>query len=317
MSKLGRLVRGLIYSGVLMAAIVVGSLYSLRLVTQRGTVEVPNLYSMSLDEALDVLAERGLVLHKSESRFSPVIPSQHIISQDPLPDAVVRRGRPVLVVVSKGQQFVTVPNVEGRSLRAGRIALRQQGLTSGRISWMHHAAQANVVIAQVPEPGESGVREQPVDLLVSLGQRKRVYRIPNFIGHSIEETSKALNQLGLEIGEVDTRVEPQLPQGQVLSQAPEAGARIVEGDMVKITMSIPTKVGRGAEDIFGAIIYRTTPGFIKRQIRVEVIDNQGSREIYRQMHRPVDEIMLPFVYRPPATIRVYQDDELMLERAYE
>ncbi len=314
----GQLVRGVVYSTALGAAIVVGALLSLRLVTTgAGTVEVPNLYNTSLDEALDLLAERELELRKGESRYSPVIPRLHIISQDPLPDTVVRRGRPVVVVVSKGHQYVTVPNVTGRALRAGRIALRQQSLKSGRISWMHHDTDADVILAQSPGPTDPAVRDNAVDLLVSLGPRKRVYRVPNFVGNNIEDSTKVLNRLGLEIGEVETKVDPTLPQGQVLEQTPASGARILEGETVKLLMSIPTEVGRGAEDNFGALIFRSTPGFFKRQVRAEVIDNQGSREVYRQMHLPAEEIMVPFVYRAPATIRVYQDDVLVLERAYE
>lgn len=313
-----RLIYGIIYSSALAAAVVVGALVSLRAVTHaRGTVEVPNLYNTSLDEALDLLAARDLELRKAESRYSSVIPQHYIIRQDPLPNTVVRRGRAVLVVVSKGNQYVTAPTLVGRPLREGRIALRQQGLQTGRVAWIHHTQDANIIMAQSPEPGTATVQDGTVDLLVSLGPRHLVYRTPTLVGNSIDEATKVINALGLELGEVDTHVDPSLPQGMVLEQTPEPGARVTQGDTITLAMSIPTEVGRGAEDIFGALIFRTSPGFFKRQVRVEVIDNKGSREVYRQMHLPAEETVVPYVYRLPATIKVFQDDELVRERVYD
>lgn len=313
-----RIVQAIVYASVLTAAISIGALLSLRVATSaRGTVEVPNLYNTSLEQALDQLAERDLELHKAESRYSAVIPQHHVISQDPLPGTTVRRGRPVRVVISKGQEYDNVPNVIGRTLRAGRIMLRKDGFQSGRISWVPHRSPENEIIAQAPPAGAPGVRNSKIDLLVSLGPRKRVYRMPKLTGRSIDETRNALNTLGLELGELDTRIDPTLPQGQVLEQKPEPGTRIVEGDEVSLVMSIPSEVGRAAQTNFGAVIFRTSPGFFKRQIRIELIDPLGSREIYRQMHLPASEVTVPYTYHVPATVKVYQDDRLVLERTHE
>ena len=313
-----RLFHGLIYATVLGAAIVIGALSSLRVVSRsRGTVEVPNLYNRALEEALDLLADRDLELRKAESRHSAVIPQHHIISQDPLPGTTVRRGRPVRVVISKGQKYGTLPTVTGRTLRVGRILLRKDGFESGRISWMPYTAAENEIVAQAPPAGTPGVKGHPVDLLVSLGPRKRVYRMPTLLGHSIDESTQALNSLGLELSEVETRVNARLPQGQILQQEPEPGSRIVEGESVRLVMSTPTKVGRGAQVEFGAVVFRTSPGFFKRQVRIELIDENGSREVYRQMHLPAQEVLVPYSYRVPATVKVFQDDRLVLERVHE
>jgi len=313
-----RILRGVFYAPLLGAAIVFAGLVSLRVATHgRGTVEVPNLFNKSLNEALTILAEADLELRKADERYSDSIPESHILRQDPLPGTVVRRGRPVRVVVSKGHRFARVPNVTGRALRVGRIALVQDGFKSGHISWVHNQADENVILAQSPAAGGSAVRDSPVDLLVSLGPRKNAYRMPSLLGKRIDNVTTMLTVLGLEVGDVETTVNPALPQGQILAQDPVAGARIVEGDTVKLTMSVPTPVGREAEINFGVVVFRPSPGFFKRQIRVEVIDNQGAREVYRQMHFPAEEVMVPYQYRPPATVKVFQDNELVLERVHE
>jgi len=313
-----RAIRILIYACLLSAGLVVGGLYSVGLVTHRGgTVEVPNLYNKTLDEALDLLGESQLELRKDESRYSALIPEHHIISQDPSPGTVVRRRRPVTVVVSRGNQYSPVPGVTGKSLRAGRILLRQGGFQSGHISWIHHGAEENTIVAQTPEGGDSAVRDSTVDLLVSLGARQKVYRLPDFTQRSIDEASKLVHDLGLDLGEVQTRINPDLPQGKVLEQDPKAGARVQEGDTIRFVMSVPAELGRRAVDHFAVVTYRATPGFFKRQVRIEIIDNSGAQEVHRAMHFPAEVISVPYAYRPPATVKVYEDDTLMLERTHE
>ena len=308
----------LVYASLLFAGLVGGGLYSVRFVTHRGgTVEVPNLYNKSLDEALDLLGENELELRKEESRYSALIPEHHIISQDPSPGTVVRQRRPVTVVVSRGHEYSGVPVVTGKPLRAGRILLRQEGFQSGHISWIHHASQENTVVAQTPRGGNAAVKDSTVDLLVSLGHRQKVYRLPDFTERSIDEVTKFVHDLGLDLGEVETRIDPDLPQGQVLEQEPVPGSRVREGDAIRLVMSIPAKLGQRASYHFAVVLYRTTPGFFKRQVRIEVIDNRGAQEIHRAMYYPAEVISIPYSYRAPATVKVYQDDVLMLERTHE
>lgn len=97
---------------------------TLTLVVSLGAV--PDVTGATLDDATGLLQAVGLSIQSSEA-YDDDVPAGKIISQRATTDPV-SAGDPIAVVVSKGPEMVTVPDVSGKTLNEARDALRAAGL---------------------------------------------------------------------------------------------------------------------------------------------------------------------------------------------
>lgn len=110
---------------------------------------VPNLVGESASVAKQQL--RALALVPSESQaFSTTVTSGDVISQSSAPGTMVPRGSGVSFVVSKGPQYVYVPNVVGDSLQQAETIINQAGLTVGTV---YSYFGSSTVVATSPGAG--------------------------------------------------------------------------------------------------------------------------------------------------------------------
>jgi serine/threonine-protein kinase len=94
---------------------------------------VPGLAGMTEDQAVAALAEVALEA-EVVSRFDDDVDSGVVIGSEPGGGASVARGATVTVVVSKGPDLVTVPDVLGRTLDEVNQALEEAGLRVGDLA---------------------------------------------------------------------------------------------------------------------------------------------------------------------------------------
>ena len=79
--------------------------------------------------------------------------------------------------------------------------------------------------------------------------------VPNVVGRSQTDATKALNDAGLKLGNVTTVASDTSPEGQVVSQSPVAGREVDSGTGVDLvvsggrsTVSVPDVVGKDVEE---------------------------------------------------------------------
>ncbi len=84
---------------------------------------VPDVVGMKLEEASEYLSNTGFNPHKADERFDQRYPQGTVVVQNPPPDAIVKPGRRVYLIVSSGEQLVEVPSVRWRSVREARFTL--------------------------------------------------------------------------------------------------------------------------------------------------------------------------------------------------
>jgi len=220
--------------GVAVAAFVTGLLLFDNVVMPRlihGVVEVrvPDLSNLTLEQAEKQLGAVGLRLSRAGERFDPAVPAGCVVSQDPPEDTPVRGRRRVSVVVSLGEEFSSVPEVFGESVRGARVLVERVGL---RVAGITRAPSDEVgeglVVASDP-PAETVLpRDTPVGLLVSSGAGPRYYVMPDLLGREITGARQQLEALGFKVS-----TPPGAPSlGTIVMQVPPPGSRIVRGDAI-------------------------------------------------------------------------------------
>jgi len=222
--------------GVALAAFVTGlvlfdNVVMPRLIHGVSEVRVPDLTNLSLTEGEKLLGAVGLRLSRDGERFDTAVPRGLIVSQEPPADTPVRGHRRVSVVISLGEEFSSVPELFGESVRGARVLLERSGL---RAAGMTRAPSEEVgdglVVASDP-PAETVLRHgAPVGLLVSIGSGPQYYVMPDLLGREITGAMRQLEALGFKI-----TVPPGSPTlGTIVMQLPAPGSRVSPGDPITL-----------------------------------------------------------------------------------
>jgi serine/threonine-protein kinase len=194
-----------------------------RLIHGVGDVQVPDLSSLTVEQAERTLRPLGLQLSRAGERFDPSVPRGFILSQDPPPDVPVRGRRRVLVVVSLGEEFSSVPALFGESVRGAQLLLDRAGLRPGGTTRVPSEDVGEGLVIGSDPPAETVLpREAPVSLLVSTGPGEEFYVMPDLIGREISGARHQLETFGLRV-----LTPPAAPSvGSIVFQQPVAGSRI-------------------------------------------------------------------------------------------
>ncbi|MCU1545011.1 MAG: pknB [Homoserinimonas sp.] len=118
---------------------------------------VPDVGGLPLDEAKNILLSKNLTGVEGHEEYSDTVPRGNVIRTQPQSDAPLTRGGSVNLIISKGIEQVTVPEVVGKSWRQANIALSNAGFEvrfSNPISkWLSSVPDNATVKAIDPQAG--------------------------------------------------------------------------------------------------------------------------------------------------------------------
>lgn len=133
-----------------------------------GDHAIPRVLGQPLEQARTALATAGFRSRVDGERPSATIPRGGVVWQDPPPAMVVPPNTVVQLVVGAGPAPATVPDVIGLALPYAEKIVEAAGIRVGRVDTVRGAgAEAGVVIATRPAPGNGRPRGAAVDLVVS------------------------------------------------------------------------------------------------------------------------------------------------------
>ncbi|VEG26476.1 Serine/threonine-protein kinase PrkC [Actinomyces howellii] len=196
-------------------------------------VEVPDVTGMTQEEATTAISEAGLALGAVTQDYSQDVTQGQVISSDPGAGTVVNHSTAVAIVVSRGRQPATVPDVTGMSLEDATTTLEAAGLALGATTEAYSDTVAQgLVISSDPQAQAVGYyKGDTVDLVVSKGPE--MVTVPDVTGMSEEEATAALEAAGLvvEISHVLGGL-----FGTARSTDPAAGTSVRKGSTVTLTV---------------------------------------------------------------------------------
>ena len=236
-----RVVLFLIKTGLLgVASLLVAGLSALgtmRVVLSSEEVVVPSVVAKSVPEAGAVAARHGLSLRVEGKRNDAKIPADHVTAQEPAAGANLKSHRSIRVWMSLGPRKVSVPALEGSSLRTARLALDQGEVPLARVVEVDDPAEEGTVLQQHPPAGDTEGVVEGVGLLVSRGPQGADYLMPDLIGRAADAVLDRLRTAGLKVADVRYRSYPGVAPGIVLRQVPAAGHRVNSRTQVSLALS--------------------------------------------------------------------------------
>lgn len=199
-------------------------------------VKVPKLTGLSTDAAKALLADSGLAFGAEPlKRPDLAVPADHVLTQDPAPGAVLRRGRTVRVRLSDGAKLPALPELVGLSETAARSKLNEQQVQITATAEVRGADTApDTIVAQDP-PARGASRT--VALLVNRGAQGLTYVMPDLIGTPEGRATELLRARGFRVAVVGYAAYPGLSGGVIIRQTPQAGFQIPPGETISLEVS--------------------------------------------------------------------------------
>jgi len=199
-------------------------------------VEVPALEGFSLYQARKLCREAGLLLTIRGETYNDDLPAESILKQEPDPGIVVKQGRKVFVLVSLGPEIVSVPRVEGLTLRQAKILIERSQLVLGEVHRQSEETVSRDRVIQAEPPGGTALpRGTELRLIVSDGIPR--IEVPSVIDRTLEQAREILESAGLRVGVVTYKYNRFIAEGRVLDQSPLERAVVDKDTMVNLVLS--------------------------------------------------------------------------------
>lgn len=218
-----------------------------------GKISVPSLVGMSQSEANKSLELLGLDLEIIEEVFSEDIPKGRIIASEPGGGGKISPDEKVGLILSKGQERILVPRLNGLTPDVASAQLSSLGLTVGEINEIFDMKiAAGYVIATEPKETMAVKRKTIVNLIVSKGVEQ--ISLQSYVGKGGEQALSELTEMGFDVDAV-YKFSDSIFKGQVISQLPEKMESIGKGSKINLTISkgpefvfVPNVLGKNKND---------------------------------------------------------------------
>lgn len=213
------------------------ALTAMRFAVQGREVAMPDVVGKSAVPAEQILRGRGLGI-KVEDRVYSNLPADTVVRQSPPPNMRVKTGQSAHVVLSLGPQKVTIPQLDGRSLRAAQVELLRGGMQLGEVSSVYLPdTDPDTIAQQNPAPGNTDVTSPHVNLLVSLGPRPQAFVMPQLDGFTVAEAQSKLSSTGLRVSKVSAVPAPGATAGTIVGQVPARGHRVDSNTPIELQVA--------------------------------------------------------------------------------
>ena len=319
---IGRIIKFGLLIGLFVAVAGVSAYVTLtHFISNESNVIVPDLTGKHVVDALELLSDLSLNTKIKGMEYSTDVPRHHVILQDPAPGSEIKPGRDVRITLSKGRKTIITPALKGLTLNQAQIVIEENGLILGNVARVYQdRTDGEVIVSQAPSPGKTIHREDPVDLLISLGKRPTDFLMPDLSGLSLDEAMSLIEKEHLTLGKVRTASDKDRPVDRIVDQSPLPGYRVFAEDSVDLTINRKTESEKNLiEKRNGLLLFRhrTEPGFLNRHIRVRLNSYGISPDLVDEFVKPGKEIWCFIPSESNTTAFFYEDDQLIKSEVIE
>ncbi|GJQ63792.1 MAG: hypothetical protein SCALA702_28450 [Melioribacteraceae bacterium] len=228
----------LIYSTIFLF-IAIGLFYIVDLVVMPSVVEsveheLPNFEGKSKEEAVSMLQSLNLNPVVEGPRYDERVPKDHVIFQNPRPGTMVKENRRIYIYVSGGDPLISMPDLNGKTIRDARVTVNRLGLIMGEVEQIRSEYPRDLIIGQKYDPGTRLAKGDTVSLQVSVGPQVGKIRVPNIIGQVVATGERKLRENSLRLGKITYIASRSLLPNTIIEQYPSPDELVPYGDSVDV-----------------------------------------------------------------------------------
>lgn len=203
------------------------------LFSNRADVQVISFVGMTKDEFLATDYNNLLRAEFPEEYSSE--PVGTIIRQTPKAGRTVKEKQRIVLTVSLGTQYVTIPETKNMVAEDAEQTLKDMGLRVTKKPMSDNSVANGAVVYTQPAAGETVEGDSTVILYVSRSEVSKESQVPSLTGKTIEEARNEVKGLNLSIRTIEQASEQ--PAGTVLSQSPDAGSTVRKSSVITLVVS--------------------------------------------------------------------------------
>jgi serine/threonine-protein kinase len=292
------------------------------IIKSEDTVIVPDLKGKDVVYALELLTDLELNTKVKGSEYTTDIPKNYVVFQEPQAGAEIKKGRDVKIILSKGPQTISMPNLLALSVQQANIILDENGICQGELSSTYSKkVEKYHIIAQVPSQGTMISRGACADLLISKGVQPRAFKMPDLVGLTLEDALQSIENVKLVIGEIKSAYQKNKPRNIIVKQTPTSGYRVITASPVSLLINREPKKER-PDRLYGQFPaslfnYRLDNGFLKRRIRVSLNSAGLTNDLFDDFVKAGEEIWLLIPRDTEATLFLYENEKLIRTQTYD
>lgn len=204
-------------------------------------VKVPNLVGKNYETevANDTAIARDFTIKINQEYSSEAAGT--IIKQYPLPDREVKIKTELTLYISRGEQLVTIPDIEqGEAKDTAKTKLQAAGFQVKEVSATSDTVAYDCVIRTDPAAGEKKAKGSTVTLYVSSGAEPvEDVTVPDVVGLAQADAIKQLSVKGLYVNadRIEEVNHPTYSAGVVISQTPQGGSSVSPDSEIVLVVS--------------------------------------------------------------------------------
>ncbi|AKK01934.1 Stk1 family PASTA domain-containing Ser/Thr kinase [Corynebacterium epidermidicanis] len=214
-----------------------GAAVTLTVSSGKEIVEVPSLAGLTTEQVSKALGDVGLQLESVvKEDFSADVPAGQVLEQSPAAGAQVSKGSKVTITVSKGEQLVRVPVIDGMKWSVAESNVTSLGFVP-TVRVVDSTEPEGTVIS-VAESGQKLAKGSTVNVTVSNGA---MVAAPSLDGMTVPQALAALRSAGwtapdtsLQVKRIPTQA--LVDQGKIKGQSPAAGENLRKDGLVAVNV---------------------------------------------------------------------------------
>ena len=203
------------------------------LFSNRADVQIISFVGMTKDEF--IASDYNNLLRAEFPEEYSSEPAGTIIRQTPKAGRTVKEKQRIVLTVSLGTQYVTIPEMKNMVAEDAEQTLKDMGLRVTKKPMVDNSVANGAVIYSQPAAGETVEGDTTIILYVSRSEISNQSSVPSLTGKTIEEARNEVKGLNLSIRTVEQASEQ--PAGTVLAQSPEAGASVRKSSSITLVVS--------------------------------------------------------------------------------
>jgi beta-lactam-binding protein with PASTA domain len=301
-----------------MAFIIAGAVgyYAVSLFTQSAKeIVLPDLRGKNIIYVLETLTHLGLNPKLHGTGYDDDVPKYGVTFQDPLPGTTIKKGRDVVITISKGHKENIIPDFRQVPLKQALLTLEKKEFKAGTLSYVYADGTAKgQIIAQYPRAFSTVKSNSLCSFLVSKGPEPVAQVMPNLSGLSLNAAVNLLESRDLMVSKIASKTDPNSARGVILSQRPEFGKPVLPFTPIELGVN-NTREGLvlAPEDLRGLILvsYSLAPGFLKKHVRVETDFLGFPLDLFNEYYTPGKDINVLIPAGIKTKIKIFVDNELV------